>query len=82
MRSMNYYIKIQRIQFGRTAKGGDPYVFGRGGEEALYLRKKKIDIEVVPGVSSVVAALADAGIPITHRGIAKGFRSLQLTAKR
>ena len=63
-------------------KGGDPYVFGRGGEEALYLRKRKIDIEVVPGVSSVVAALADAGIPITHRGIAKGFQVITAHSKK
>ena len=55
-------------------KGGDPYVFGRGGEEALYLVERNVDVEVVPGVSSSVAALAAAGIPITHRGIAKGFQ--------
>ena len=55
-------------------KGGDPYVFGRGGEEALYLVDRNVEVEVVPGVSSSVAALAAAGIPITHRGIAKGFQ--------
>lgn len=55
-------------------KGGDPYVFGRGGEEALFLKEKEISVEVVPGVSSAIAALADAGIPITHRGISKGFQ--------
>ena len=59
-----------------------PTSFGRGGEEALYLRKKKIDVEVVPGVSSVVAALADAGIPITHRGIAKGFQVITAHSKK
>ena len=54
-------------------KGGDPYVLGRGGEEAEYCRRHGVEVEVVSGVTSAISVPAAAGIPVTHRGLAKGF---------
>jgi len=69
-------ILVRKAKEGRTIcrlKGGDPFIFGRGGEEAEALSKERIEFEVVPGISSSVAAPAYAGIPLTHRLYSSSF---------
>ena len=69
-------ILIERAERGQHVvrlKGGDPFVLGRGGEELAACRAAGVDVEVVPGVSSALAAPAAADIPVTHRGTTTGF---------
>jgi uroporphyrin-III C-methyltransferase/precorrin-2 dehydrogenase/sirohydrochlorin ferrochelatase len=69
-------ILVERALEGKFVvrlKGGDPYVFGRGGEEAIACAAAGVPVQVVPGVTSSIAAPALAGIPVTHRGVAHDF---------
>ena len=75
---INALILAQALQGRRVVrlKGGDPFLFGRGGEELELLKEHGIPYEIVPGVTSALAVPAYAGIPVTYRGIASGVHIL------
>ncbi|WP_457621198.1 uroporphyrinogen-III C-methyltransferase [Persephonella sp.] len=64
---------VKKYKIVLRLKGGDPFVFGRGGEEALFLEEQGIEYEIVPGITSAIAVPAYAGVPVTHRGISSSF---------
>ncbi len=69
-------LMLERAREGKTVarlKGGDPCVFGRAGEEWISLLRQGLEVEIVPGVSSALAAPALAGVPLTYRGLSRGF---------
>src|SRR5674476_882200 len=69
-------VLVRRAREGRVVirlKGGDPFVFGRGQEEVIACQEAGVPVEVIPGVSSAIAAPELAGIPLTHRGVSQGF---------
>jgi len=69
-------VLVEQARLGRTVvrlKGGDPFVFGRGGEELLACAEAGIPCEVIPGITSALSAPTSAGIPVTHRGMARSF---------
>lgn len=69
-------ILVAKAKEGKTVvrlKGGDPFIFGRGGEECERLHEEQILFEIIPGISSALSAPAYAGIPLTHRGLARSF---------
>ncbi|MDE6406311.1 MAG: uroporphyrinogen-III C-methyltransferase [Lachnospiraceae bacterium] len=76
---------VEKAREGKTVvrlKGGDPYVFGRGGEEFMALRDADICCEVIPGITSAIAVPASAGIPVTHRGLSDSVTVVTGTAAK
>ena len=80
---INEMIVSNALLYGHVVrlKGGDPFVFGRGGEEMQYVRMAGLDVEIVPGISSSIGVPGSVGIPVTHRGLSESFWVLTATDK-
>ncbi len=80
---INSFIVDCAFRYGHVVrlKGGDPFVFGRGQEEVIFIRKFGISVDVIPGISSVMAAPGSAGIPLTHRGVSDSFWVVTATTR-
>ncbi|MCL4125832.1 UNVERIFIED_CONTAM: hypothetical protein GTU68_008902 [Idotea baltica] len=72
---INEMLVVNAIKYGTVVrlKGGDPFVFGRGGEEIDYIESRGVETELVPGISSAIAVPASQGIPLTKRGVSNSF---------
>ena len=81
---INEMIVSNALLYGHAVrlKGGDPFVFGRGGEEMYYVRKAGLDVQIVPGISSSIGVPGSVGIPVTHRGLSESFWVLTATDKK
>jgi len=81
---INEMIVSNALLYGHVVrlKGGDPFVFGRGGEEMLFVREKGLDVEIIPGISSSIGVPGSVGIPVTHRGLSESFWVLTATDKK
>jgi len=80
---INAMIVSNALVYGHVVrlKGGDPFVFGRGGEEMDYVRKAGLEVEIVPGISSSIGVPGSIGIPVTHRGMSESFWVVTATDK-
>lgn len=81
---INHLLVTYAQRFGSVVrlKGGDPFVFGRGMEEIAHAHHCGVSTEVIPGISSAIAAPALAGIPLTHRGVARSFWVITATTRK
>ncbi len=81
---INEMIVSHALIYGHAVrlKGGDPFVFGRGGEEMDYARKAGLDVEIIPGISSSIGVPCSVGIPVTHRGLSESFWVVTATDKK
>jgi len=81
---INEMIVSNALVYGHAVrlKGGDPFVFGRGGEEMDYVRNAGLEVDIVPGISSSIGVPGSVGIPVTHRGLSESFWVLTATDKK